>query len=101
MPGGGPKCFLASLSLGPLSSNVFVPIVKNILINLEKKKEHIPVGARSTSWSRVRTLPPALRILALAVSVNLSAATVNLGTSKSLLSSVTVPITTAIFCLKI
>lgn len=25
-PGGGPKCFLASLDLGPLKSKVFVPI---------------------------------------------------------------------------
>ena len=38
-------------------------------------------------------------ILALAVSVNLRAATVSLGTSKSLLSSVTVPTTTAVLCL--
>ena len=26
-PGGAPKCFLASLSLGPLKSNVLAPIV--------------------------------------------------------------------------
>jgi hypothetical protein len=44
----------------------------------------------------VRTLPPALRILALAVSVNLRAATVILGRSKSLTSSVTVPTMTTV-----
>ena len=49
-----------------------------------------------TSWSRVRHFPPALTILALAVSVNLRAATVIFGTSRSLLSSVTVPTITAI-----
>ena len=38
-------------------------------------------------------------ILALAVSVNLRAATVSLGTSRSLISSVTVPTTTAILSL--
>ena len=38
-------------------------------------------------------------ILALAVSVNLRAATVSLGTSKILLSSVTVPTITAVLCL--
>ena len=48
----------------------------------------------------MRTLPPLLRILALAASVNLRAATVNLGTSSILLSSVTVPTTTAILSLK-
>ena len=37
-------------------------------------------------------------ILALAVSVNLSAATFSLGTVKILLSSVTVPTTTAVLC---
>lgn len=45
-------------------------------------------------------MPPFLMILALAASVNLRAATVNLGTSRSLLSSVTVPTTTAILSLK-
>jgi len=48
----------------------------------------------------VRHFPPALTILALAVSVNLRAATVILGTSRSLMSSVTVPTTTAILSLK-
>ena len=27
VPGAAPKCFLASLSLGPLRSKVFVPII--------------------------------------------------------------------------
>ena len=45
-------------------------------------------------------MPPFSRILALAVSVNLSAAIVSLGTSSILLSSVTVPTTTAILPLK-
>ena len=66
----------------------------NKLIRIEVAS--IPVGARSTSWSRVRHFPPALTILALAVSVNLRAATVSLGMSRSLLSSVMVPTTTAI-----
>lgn len=112
-PGAGPKCFLASLSFGPLRSKVFVPIIIINQIGKEKRayiREQIaqisifyslPVGARRTSWSRVSTLPPAARILALAVSVTLRAATVNLGTSRSLRSSVTVPTTTAILPLKI
>ena len=47
----------------------------------------------------MRHLPPALTILALAVSVKRRAATVILGTSRSLMSSVTVPTTTAILSL--
>ena len=49
----------------------------------------------------MRHFPPALTILALAVSVNLRAATVSLGTSRSLISSVTVPTTTAMRSLPI
>ncbi len=49
----------------------------------------------------MRHFPPALTILALAVSVNLKAATVSLGTSMTLMSSVTVPTTTAILSLKL
>ena len=56
----------------------------------------VPVGAVMTNWSRVRHFPPALMILALAVSVNLRAATVSFGTSRSLLSSVTVLTATTI-----
>lgn len=98
-PGAAPKCFTASLSLGPLRRSVLVPIY-NILIRIaEDKPKILPVGARSTSWSRVRHFPPALTILALAVSVNLRAATVILGTSRSLISSVTVPTMTAILSL--
>ena len=78
----------------------------NILIRIEVGEEEdicrcwyervdVPVGALRTSWSRVRHYPPALMILALAVSVNLRAATVILGRSRSLISSVTVPTTTA------
>jgi len=44
----------------------------------------------------VRHFPPALTIFALAASVNLRAATVSFGTSRSLLSSVTVETITAI-----
>jgi hypothetical protein len=44
-PGAGPKCFLTSLSLGPLRRRVFVPI-NHLIRNL---KEKVPVGARSTS----------------------------------------------------
>jgi len=49
--------------------------------------------------SRVRHFPPALTILALAVSVNLKAATVIFGISRSLTSSVTEATMTAIFSL--
>jgi hypothetical protein len=49
-----------------------------------------------TSSSRVRHLPPALVILARAASVNLKAATFNLGQSRTLSSSVMVPMQTAI-----
>merc|ERR550539_394526 len=48
------------------------------------------------SSSRVMHLPPALVILAPAASVNLSAATVSLGTSIILSSSVTVETTTTV-----
>jgi hypothetical protein len=53
------------------------------------------------SWSRVKHFPPAFTILALAVSVNLRAAIVILGTSRSLLSSVTVATATTILFLKV
>ena len=56
----------------------------------------VPVGAVMINSSRVMHLPPALTILALAVSVNLKAATVIFGTSRSLTSSVTEATTTAI-----
>jgi hypothetical protein len=59
-------------------------------------KFYVPVGACITSWSRVRHWPPALVILARAVSVKRSAATVTFGTSRTRKSSVTVPTTTAI-----
>ena len=58
-------------------------------------EECLPVGACKTSSSRVRHLPPALTILARAVSVKRRAATVSFGTSRTLWSSVTVPTTTA------
>ena len=64
------------------------------------KEGYLPVGAVMTSWSRVRHFPPAFTILALAVSVKRRAATVIFGTSRSLLSSVTAPTTTAILVLK-
>merc|ERR1719273_632263 len=48
------------------------------------------------SSSRVMHFPPALVILALAASVNLSAATVSFGTSIILSSSVTVETTTTV-----
>ena len=51
------------------------------------------------SSSRVRQLPPAPTILALAASVKRSAATVNLGTSISLSSSVTVATATTVLSL--
>lgn len=66
----------------------------------QKWRVNVPVGAVMTSSSRVMHFPPALVILALAVSVNLRAATVNFGTSRSLTSSVTAPTTTTIFFLQ-
>ena len=57
----------------------------------------VPVGAVMISSSRVMHFPPALTILALAVSVNLKAATVIFDTSRSLTSSVTEATMTAIF----
>ena len=78
---------------------MLAPIYNIIRIEQREQRRYLPVGARSTSWSRVRHLPPALTILALAVSVNLKAATVIFGTSRILVSSVTVPTTTAILSL--
>lgn len=99
---GGAEVLLGLSVLGS-SKEEGVGAYYNILIRIEGGRErryihrgrvNLPVGARRTSWSRVRHLPPALIILALAVSVNLRAATVSLGTSRSLMSSVTVPTTT-------
>ena len=56
----------------------------------------VPVGAFMISSSRVMHFPPAFWILALAVSVNLRAAIVIFGTSRNLLSSVTVATVTTI-----
>lgn len=96
---GGTEVLLG-LSVLRSSQKEGVGTYYNILIRIEERKSKIlPVGAASTSWSRVRHFPPALTILALAVSVNLRAATVILGTSRSLISSVTVPTTTAILSL--
>lgn len=67
---------------------------------LKQSRKHTvfsPSGARRASWSNVRHSPPALIILALAVSVNLSAVTFIAGISWILLSSVTVPTITAMF----
>lgn len=55
-----------------------------------------PRGARRANWSNVKHSPPAFSILALAVSVNLSAVTLRQGISCTLTSSVTVPTITAI-----
>ena len=75
-----PKCLTASLEfLGPLRIKVFWPF-----------------GALTANWSKVIHSPPALVILALAPAVNLRAATVTFGNSKTLASSVTVPITTIV-----
>ena len=79
-PGAGPQCFLASLSFDALRRRVLVP-----------------EGAVMINSSSVRHFPPALMILALAVSVNLKAATVIFGTSRSLTSSVTEATITAVF----
>ena len=74
-----PKCFLASRAVLALKRSVLVP-----------------VGACMTSSSRVKHLPPALVILARAASVKRSAATLTLGKSRTLSSSVTVETTTTV-----
>lgn len=80
-PGAGPKWRYASRHLvGPL---------KNIVLR--------PVGASRASWSKVKQRPPAFKIRARAVRVNLNAQTVILGTLKRRTSSVTVDTTTRIF----
>ncbi len=50
-------------------------------LKLENYTVFWPSGARRASWSNVRHSPPALMIRALAVSVNLRAATFIAGTS--------------------
>merc|ERR1712223_1062035 len=73
-----PKCLTASRALrGPCRRMVF-----------------FPVGALRASWSKVMISPPAFKILSRAFS---GAQRVILGTSKILMSLVTVPTTTAIF----
>ena len=69
------------------------------MISISMYLHYLPVGVCMTSSSRVMHLPPALVILALAASVNLSAATVSLGTSSILSSSVTVETTTTVLSL--
>lgn len=73
-PGALPKWRIASLDLGPLNKITFSPL-----------------GLFKANWSKVVQNPPALVILALAVSVNLIAQTLTLGKSNCLISSVTVP----------
>ena len=72
----------------------------NIQLNVHQGVYYLPVGAVMINSSRVMQDPPALTILALAVSVNLKAATVIFGTSRNLTSSVTEATTTATFSLK-
>ena len=57
---------------------------------------HVPEGDFIMSSSIVRQDPPALVILARAASVKRRAATSSLGTSRTLMSSVTVPTITAV-----
>ena len=74
-PGQRPKCLFASLSLGPLRRTTFLPL-----------------GANWASWSKVRQLPFAAVILALAPAVNLRATTLSpSGRVKNRASLVTVP----------
>merc|ERR1719385_399868 len=76
-----PKCLTASRALrGPCRRMVF-----------------FPVGALRASWSKGMISPPAFKILSRAFSVTRRAQRVILGTSKILMSLVTVPTTTAIF----
>ena len=62
----------------------------------ENKERGVPEGAFMTSSSIVMQEPPALMILARALSVKRRAATSSLGSSKILMSSVTVATTTAV-----
>lgn len=57
----------------------------------------LPFGARRANWSNVRHSPPAAKILARAVLVNRRAATDNLGSSRTRLSSVMDPTMTIVF----
>lgn len=75
-----PKCLTASRVF-------FLPLKRTVLE---------PVGARSASWSRVNTSPPALRMRSLAARVKRKAAIDNLGTSVRRTSSVTVDTVTII-----
>ena len=76
----------------------------NYNLELEREKERVeketkrgvPEGDFMISSSIVRQDPPALMILARAASEKRRAATSSLGTSKILMSSVTVPTTTAV-----
>ena len=56
-----------------------------------------PVGARSASWSSVKTSPPALRMRSFALRVKRRAHTLSFGISWKRTSSVIVPITTIVF----
>ena len=77
-------------------------IIITYLIRKQRKKTivreggSVPEGDFMISSSIVRQDPPALVILARAPSVKRRAATSSLGSSKSLISSVTVPTTTAV-----
>merc|ERR1740133_976352 len=61
-----------------------------------KRTVPCPIGERSANLSKVMHSPPALTMRARAVSVKRSAQTESFGTSYNLLSSVTVPTTTAV-----
>ena len=86
-----------------LNTTIYIYLLlenNNIQLRANKGVYYLPDGAVMINSSRVMHFPPALTILALAVSVNLKAAIVIFGTSRSLTSSVTEATTTAIFSLK-
>merc|ERR1719230_1573058 len=58
--------------------------------------ESLTIGVGLQIWSRVKQVPPAFVMRARAASVNLRAATVIFGISRTLSSSVTVATTTAV-----
>ena len=80
VPGAAPKCLYCFLA---------------VLFPLTKVTPY-PSGFYWASWSKVKTVPPAAKILSLAVSLNFKAQIVKVGISTCLGSSRTLPTTTQI-----
>ena len=90
-----------SLSVLVSSKEQAVATYYNYKLEIERKRKsnYVPEGVCMTSSSRVRQVPPAATILALALSVKRRAATFNFGTSNSLSSSVIVVTATTVLSL--